>query len=229
MSFDAAVDAIRAAGIETVRGLPDSLDPAPVGWALSALRSANGRSLRLVLPTAGDVRGVPTVMGLPAAAVRAGQVVVGSGLAFLPDQDRCSHGGWQAHDVSNASPVVATPGEQQTVAQAAGALRLAVLEATDALAALEVARWNPGVASLSSRQVPLCLPPDHDPSAAALATRCAQLDAVLDLAGADAPGAAINAFAASRRDAALRPLGLAVREALMTAYSAGSVQPRIDR
>ncbi|MBA3339815.1 MAG: hypothetical protein H0T54_08770 [Geodermatophilaceae bacterium] len=230
VSYDSAVSAIHTAGIRTVRGLPDNPEPAPVGWALGALRACGGSPLRLVLPVPGDVRGVPAVPGLPAAAIRAGQLVVGSELALLPEDHRSAGTDWTAWDATTGSaPVPATPGEQLTVAQAAGALRLAVLEATDVLASLDVARWSPAVDSLSQRAQQMSLPPDHDPNAAALAIRCTQLVPMLELANTDAPGGAISARAAAHRDAALRPLSVAVREALMTSFSIVCTGRTVDR
>ena len=49
--------------------------------------------------------------------------------------------------------------------------------------------------------------------------RAQRLAAVLDLAMADAPGGAVNHAQAARRDAALRPLAAAVREAVTAAYN----------
>ncbi|MGI8723097.1 MAG: hypothetical protein ACR2JG_12810 [Geodermatophilaceae bacterium] len=231
VSYDAAVSAIHEAGIGTVRGLPNHPEPAPVGWALSALRSAGGTPLRLVLPVPGDIRGVPDSPGLAAAATHAGQLVVGFGVAFFPDPDPdpSAHRVWLAWELAEAMPATTTPGEQQTVSQAEGALKLAVLEATHVLAALDVARWNPAAESLLRREPLLALPQDHEPSAAALATRATRLSAILELARADAPGGAINAYGAAHRDAALRPLSVAVREALMTAYSAIPVRRTVNR
>ena len=196
---------------------------------MSAVRARGELPLRLVLPVAGDIRGVPGVPGLSAAATLAGQLVLGPDLAFLPDGDPSADGGWLAVDVSGAEPVTATPGDLQTVSQAAGALRLAVLEATDALAELDVARWSAGVKALPRRQRVVHLPPDHESSAAALAARCSQLAAILELAGEDAPGGANNAHGAIRRDAALRPLSIAVRQGLMCAYSSIPLSRHLDR
>lgn len=229
VSFDATVTAIHNAGIRVVRGLPEHPEPVPVGWALGALRAVSGPPLRLVLPVPGDIRGVPGIPELLAAATRAGQLVVGSGLALLPEGERADGSGWRAHQVTDPASVPTSPGAQQTVSQATGALRLAVLAATDELAALDVARWNPEVASLRQREQPVSLPPDHEPAAAALAIRCSQLAAILELAGDDAPGGAINASGAGRRDAALRPLAVAIREGLMTAYSHVPISRTVDR
>jgi hypothetical protein len=229
VSYDAAVAAINAAGISVIGGLPGHDEPVPVGWVFSALRSPGGTPLRLVLPVPGDIRGVPSIPGLAAAAARVGQLVIGSGLGMLPDDPEMGGTSWRVWEVADPGICPATPGEQQTVPQAAGALRLAVLQATDALAALDVARWNREVPALRRREQPISLPPDHDPAAAALAHRGAQLTAVLELAAADAPGGAITAFGAGHRHAALQPLAVAVREALMTAFSAISAGRTVDR
>ncbi|MBJ7453461.1 MAG: hypothetical protein JHC71_15480, partial [Blastococcus sp.] len=49
--------------------------------------------------------------------------------------------------------------------------------------------------------------------------RALRVAAVLDLATADAPGGAVNQAQAARRDAVLRPLSAAVREAVTAAYN----------
>lgn len=204
-----------------VRGLPDHPDPAPVGWALSALRGGGGRPLRLVLPISGDIRGVPPVTGLAAAAIEAGQLVVGSGLVLLPDLHSVADGGWLAWDVGETISGYAAPGAQLSTAAAAGALRLAVLDASETLLRLDVARWHPPKAdSLHARQRPIALPPDHEPAAAALAAKAHQLAAIVEVARADGPGGAVTAAPARQRDAALNTLAISVREALMVAYSA---------
>lgn len=219
-SFDAAADAIRRAGVGVVRGLADHPDPAPVGWALSALRAGGGRPLRLVLPISGDIRGVPPVTGLAAAAIAAGQLVVGAGLALLPDPQSAADGGWLAWDVGETTSGYAAPGAQLSTAAAAGALRLAVLEASETLLRLDVARWHPKADSLHSRQRSIVLPPDHEPAAAALAAKAHQLAAILEVARADGSGGAVSAAPARQRDGTLNTLAVSVREALMVAYSA---------
>lgn len=229
VSYDEVVDALHEVGIRTVRGLPGHPEPVPVGWGMSAVRAGGGTPLRLVLPAAGDIRGVPVVPRLAEAAIQAEQLVVGPGIAFIPDADPSSDGDLLAWDVSGAASAPATPGEQQTISQAAGALRLGILEAADALARLDVARWNPAVESLRRRERGVRLPPDHEPSAAALVASCTQIAAILELARADAPGGAISANGATHRDAALRPLAVTIREALMTAYSATCDRRSADR
>lgn len=219
VSFDAAVDALADAGIATVRGLPDNAGVVPIGWALTELR-AHDQRVRLVLPAPGDIRGVPPVPGLAAVAVHAGQLVRGSRLAFTPDPDPSAESGWLAWDLRELS-VIPAPAEQLTLAQAEGALRVATLQATDLLRDLDVARWNPAAAELLRPRVGrrLPLPPDHDREATVLVGRAQSLCGILDLAGADAPGAALSASAASAREAALAPLRVVVRDALAVAIS----------
>lgn len=219
VSFDAAVDALADAGIATVRGLPDNAGVVPIGWALTELRTHDER-VWLVLPAPGDIRGVPPMPGLAAVAVQAGQLVRGSRLALTPDPDPSAESGWLAWDLRELS-VIPAPAEQLTLAQAAGTLRMATVQASDLLGDLDVARWNPAAAELlrrpDGRRLPL--PPDHDREAALLVARAQALLGILDLAGADAPGAALSASAAASREAALAPLRVVVRDALAVAIS----------
>jgi hypothetical protein len=62
-------------------------------------------------------------------------------------------------------------------------------------------------------------PHDHDPLALSVLGRAQRLAKVLDLAMADAPGAAVNHAQAAARDDALRPLADAVREATTAAFN----------
>ena len=88
---------------------------------------------------------------------------------------------------------------------------------------LDLARWNPEVpallAGLGKPSPGPVLPDDHDQVAVSVLGRAQRLAAVLDLAMADAPGGAVNHAQAARRDAALRPLADAVREATTAAYN----------
>jgi len=107
---------------------------------------------------------------------------------------------------------------------AAGALDLAIRDAARALADLDLARWHPEVptllAGLAKPSRLTGLPPDHDPVAVSVLARTQRLAQVLDLAMADAPGAAVTHAQAAARDDALRPLSAAVREATVAAYNA---------
>ena len=106
-------------------------------------------------------------------------------------------------------------------AQAEADLSVALAEATAALSQLDVAAWRPELAgSLAALRKPdhgTDLPPGFSPRARRLFARASVLDRVLALAAVVAPGGAVNAFEAQRRDDALRPLMSACRQALMAA------------
>ena len=84
--------------------------------------------------------------------------------------------------------------------------------------------WRPGGPSWPDRSAALRrpdngtdLPPGFSPRARRLFARASVLDRVLALAAAVAPGGAVNGFEAQQRDAALRPLTVACRRALVAA------------
>jgi hypothetical protein len=128
---------------------------------------------------------------------------------------------WTAFPLDGADP--APPPVEGTLRSVSGALDLAVGDAARTLAGLDVARWHPEVpgllAGLSKATAP-GLPHDHDPLGLSVLGRAQRLAAVLDLAMADAPGAAVNQARAAARDSALRPLADAVREAVTAAFNA---------
>jgi hypothetical protein len=107
------------------------------------------------------------------------------------------------------------------VGEADRALRAALPEAADTLAALEVARWRPEVADrlMNLRHRPrMVAPAGVPPRCAELAARGLQALDIVALALADDGGALTVAEAESRR-AALQPLGRAARRALVAAAS----------
>ena len=220
-SYDEALDAVAGSSAHRVVGLPGTDEAVPLGWALTALRSAAERRFRLVLPVPGDVRGVPRVPGLAAQALEAGQAAVGERLALVPEILGAEAIAWTAFSLEGAEPV--TPPVEGSLRSVSGALDLAVRAAARTLVDLDLARWHPEVpallAGLASTRAP-GLPHDHDPLAISVLGRAQRLAAVLDLALADAPGRAVNHAQAAARDDALRPLAQAVREATAAAYNA---------
>jgi len=107
------------------------------------------------------------------------------------------------------------------VGEADRALRSALPEAADALAALDVARWRPEVADqlMNLRHRPaLAAPPGVPPRCVELAARGLQALEIVALALAD-DGGALTALDAEARRAALLPLGRAGRRALVAAAS----------
>jgi hypothetical protein len=221
-SYDEALDALLGATAHRVTGLPGTDEGVPLGWALTALRGLGERRFRLVLPVPGDVRGLPAVPGLAALALDSGQAAVGERLVLVPESIGPEAVGWTAFAVDGAPP--AAPPVEGTLRSVSGALDLAVADAARTLAGLDVARWNPEVPALLAglaRPSPAPgLPADHDPLALSVLGRAQRLAQVLDLAMADAPGAAVNHAQAAARDSALRPLAQAVREAISAAFNA---------
>ena len=220
-SFDEVLDALLGERLHTVSGLPGSTASVPLAAALTTLRGLGERRFHLVLPVPGDVRGLPRAPGLAPLALEAGQVAVGARLALVPEAIGPDAVAWTAFPLDGAEPT--PPPVEGTLRSVSGALDLAVVDAARTLAGLDVARWSPEVpgllAGLSKATAP-GLPHDHDPLALSVLGRAQRLAAVLDLAMADAPGAAVNHSRAAARDSALRPLADAVREAVTAAFNA---------
>ncbi len=220
-SYDEALDAVTGTTAHLVVGLPGSPEAVPLGVAMASLRSLGERRLRLVLPVPGDTRGLPAVPGLVAATLEAGQAAVGARIALVPERLGPEVTSWTAMDLAAAPPVA--PAVEGSLRAVSGGLDLAVADSARTLAELDLARWNPEVpallAGLARRTHAPGLPEDHDQLAASVLGRTQRLSRVLDLAMADAPGAAVTHAQAARRDAALRPLAEAVREATAAAYN----------
>jgi hypothetical protein len=220
-SYDAALDALLGDTAHRVVGLPGTEEAVPLGWALSALRGLGERRLRLVLPVPGDTRGVPADPPLVAQALESGQAAVGDRVALVPEELGPEVISWTAVDLAAAPPV--PPLVEGNLRAVSGELDLAVGDAARTLAALDLARWNPEVptllAGLGRTTKAPGLPDDHDPLALSVLARAQRLSRVLDLAMADAPGAAVTHAQAAARDSALRPLATAVRHATVAAYN----------
>lgn len=221
VSYDEALDALTAEAAHTVVGFPEAQAGAPLGAALSGLRGLGEQRLRLVLPVPGDVAGLPPLPAVTGPALRTGQAVLGDRLALVPERAGPEALTWTAvalDGVRTAPPV------EGSLRSAAGALDRAIRDAAGTLAGLDLARWHPEVpallAQLGAPATAPHLPPDHDPEALRILARAQRLAAVLELATADAPGAAVTSAQMAARAEALRPLSTAVREAITTAYNA---------
>ncbi|TFV85644.1 hypothetical protein [Blastococcus sp. CT_GayMR16] len=220
-SYDHALDALSGDTAHRVSGLPGSDETVPLGSALSALRGLGEQRFRLVLPVPGDVRGLPAVPSLAAVALESGQAAVGTRLVLVPEPLGPEVIVWTAFPLDGAPPVA--PPVEGTLRAVSGHLDLAVADTARTLAGLDLARWNPEVpallAGLGRTTSAPALPDDHDPLAVSVLGKAQRLAAVLDLAMADAPGAAVNHAQAAARDTALRPLADAVREATTAAFN----------
>jgi hypothetical protein len=221
-SYDDALDALVGDAAHRVTGLPGTDEAVPLGWALTALRTSGEQRLRLVLPVAGDVRGLPRVPGLTESALEAGQSAVGERLALVPEPLGPEAVQWTAFDLAGAPP--AAPAVEGSLRSVSSTLDLAVGDAARTLVELDLARWHPEVPTLlaglaKAAHVP-GMPPGSDPLALSLLARAQRLGRVVDLALTDAPGGAVTHRQAAARDDALRPLADAVREAVTAAYNA---------
>lgn len=211
----------------TVAGAQDVAD----GGTLDELVAAWGggeRSAAAVLPVPGDLSGVPAAVS--DLALDAGECVLvhvaGRSWAAVPDvvtfgppQDEGHLVTWQVRAVPDWR--ASLPGVVGTLAEAEQSMRHALIEAAQALADLDVARWRPdaadAIASLRSTADPgWALPPDVGARTVRVLATATRLRAVVELATAD-DGGAINLWQADQRSAALRHVDHAARRAIAAA------------
>jgi hypothetical protein len=205
---DLALDAVTADG-----RLHCGVDGEPLAGMLGRLRAAGATGCGLALPVEGDPLGLGGPAELTAAALDAGEAVVASaaGLALVPDV---------GEEVVTWQVLPARPRQLPDVGEADRALRRTTIEAAEALAALDVARWRPEAADLltGTRRTPIPAPDGVPARCAELAGRALVAEAVVAVA-LDDDGAAVSASEILLRRAALEPLGSAARRALVAACS----------
>jgi hypothetical protein len=226
--YDDVAEALDDASEHTVSGLPGSWQEVSLRAALATFSRVSPADVRLVLPAPGDPRGLPGPGPFTSAALEAEEgILVGDvGLVPEPQEYRSGSGDtwqaitWHVHPL----PPHRVPAELAVPAEAEVELATALSEATSALAALDVARWRPELApalrALRRGAGTADLPTGYDQRSRRLYARAGVLDRVLALASHDAPGAAVNAFEANQRSAALKPLATACRRALVAACNA---------
>lgn len=206
-SLDEAAAAVAAPADppHRVAGLPGEDGPVSLPYALGRLRGLGAAGLRLVLPRPGDVSGLPGPAGFNRSALEAGAAVVavGAGLALLP----AGRAAWRAYAVADDARSWLTGPEADR------ALTAAVREAAEALADLDVARWDPRVAALQAETAAARLP-----SGRALAARAVRLLAVVEVA-LDGEGGAVSAAQLAARREALQAVADAARRAVEAACS----------
>lgn len=212
----ADADAAEATGLPQVPGER----PAQLAELLAVLRRLGTASPVLLLPAAGDVRGLDGGGPFTTAALRAGEA------ALLPEEriglapGRLDNGTlrWTAYRLAG------TPALDHTgLAEAELALTEAVRDSAGALAALEVARERPDVhdalrARLRER-TPVRWPAGMPGRSLRVLQRADEIAAILALADDDDPGGAVSASAAAQRAEALRPPVAAVRAARRAAIA----------
>jgi hypothetical protein len=226
VSYDDVVDETVGDEEHLVADAPGAWTDIPLREAVGTLSKLHPDEIRLVLPASGDPRGLPGPGAFASAAMEAGEGVVARGLGLVPQvRTHVSGSGdtfeivvWQAYTVTE--PARLGTGEPNA-SEAEADLSAALAEATATLTRLDVAAWRPELAgSLAALRRPhngTDLPPGFSPRARRLYARASVLDRMLALAGEVAPGGAINGHEAQQRDAALRPLTVACRRALVAA------------
>jgi len=205
---DLALDAVTADG-----RLHVGVDGEPLAGLLGRLRAAGSTGCGLALPVEGDPLGLGGPAELTGAALDTGEAVVApeAGLALVPDV---------GEEVVTWRVLPARPRQLPDVGEADRALRRTTIEAAEALASLDVARWRPEAADLltGTRRAPLPAPEGVPARCVELAGRALVAEAVVEVALAD-DGAAVSASEIMQRRAALDPLERAARRALVAACS----------
>lgn len=216
VSLDDARDAV--VGEDTahhVAGLPDEPDAVPLIVALGRLRGMGAHGAGLALPVPGDPLGLAGPVPFNTEALDAEEAVVLAGVdAGLVPHVAGAGVTWVVHRAS-ALRQMPDPSEADR------GLRQALLDAANALAALDVARWRPEVADeLLSLRAPsdLVLPPGVEGRAVRLASLAARCRRIVALALED-DGGAVSAAEAEGRRSALAPLDHAARRGLVAACS----------
>lgn len=188
----------------SVRALPGS--GAASGSTALLLPLLRDQHPELVLPAAGDLRGLPVGrQALRDAALISGAAVV------LPARDVtivAVDEQWRIWPGSATQPPLDAPAVREE------------LDAAVSRAALLFARHELGIEALDARRAVLehqdrltfALPPGTPSRAAALLERAVTLEAILAVAGRDR-SAAVTAVEGARVDAALAPLAAAARDA----------------
>ncbi|MCT2587046.1 hypothetical protein [Actinophytocola gossypii] len=192
---------------------------------LASLRLAGVGGARLVMPVAGDVRGLGGPSEFATEALRAGEAIVfetdAGGLGLVPERVGRDDSGivrWTVFPTPRLAPVPNVPlGEAEH--ELTGAMRVAA----GMLIELGVAKRRAGVREeLQARVADRTRSswPDGMPQRALrVLQRAAEVSGILELAMEDEPGGALSASAAHKRAEALRPLFQAVRTARCAAVA----------
>ncbi|MFI5933604.1 hypothetical protein [Actinoplanes sp. NPDC051494] len=225
--FDELADEIATDEEHLVADAPGTWTDVPLTQALPAFAKLHPDDIRLVLPAPGDPRGLPGPGELTGAALLAGEAVMAPDFGVVPEVRTHTSGSgvtfetvlWKFYPVAECKPVF-----QMGAAEAEAELTQALADATTQLTRLDVAHWRPELAgalqALRRPESTATLPPGFDPRSRRLFARASVLDQVLTLAEHNAPGGAVNTYEAQQRDAALRPLMSACRQALVAACNA---------
>ncbi|HEY3606490.1 MAG TPA: hypothetical protein VGL06_03270 [Pseudonocardiaceae bacterium] len=198
---------------------------------LAAARRLGSKAGELVLPVAGDLRGLRGHASFAAAALHAGEAAVlttspdaaaelgvTSDIGLVPEHVADGVLRWTAFRLLSAPLADPTPlGEAEH--ELSGAMRAAAT----ALVELDVARHRPGVreeiSAVVEGQPRSPWPPGMPSRALRVLQRAGEVAAILQVATSDDPGGAVSASAIRRHAEALRPLDHAVRTARRAAVA----------
>lgn len=206
-----------------------SCDGGDLAGLLSALRAAGVAGLRVVLPSPGDVLGLPGPAAVNAEALEAGECVLtvgGPPMALVPEVEgfgsRWEPGTHVTWHVLDCEPSTVT--DVGSLGEAERELREALLSATAALDDLDVARWRPDAAvrlqSLRRGVVSeATLPAGTPPRAVRVVDLAWRVRGIVELAAED-DGGSVSGWEATRRAEALRGLDRTGRRALVAAANA---------
>ena len=226
VSLDEAVDAVSGDDARhTASGLPGS-HPDRAG-ALADVMVAwrrHGAGVRLVLPVAGDVRGLPGPAAFRDAALEAGEAVVGGPLGAVPSVVGFGPSSAPTSVVWQVFAIEPAPPDFVDLTDAQFELVTAIRETATALTAADVAGSADQQALAEARRAgeQLELPRGFPQRAVALLAQAERMQAVLDLALADPVGGAVDRFGIAARTSALRPLITTVRRARLAGYNAAA-------
>jgi hypothetical protein len=210
---------------------PELPDRAGLVDLFAALVTAGATGMRLVLPAAGDVLGLPGPPWFNAVAVEAGECVLvelrdGGALALVPQVtefgSQAEPGAIVTWELYAVRPSRVT--DLGSVAEADQELRLALEAATRELARLDVARWRDDAAARLATirdggVEPGLLPPTVPPRCLRVLATAARVRAIVELAGED-DGGSVTGWEAGARTVALRDLDRVSRRAVVAAVNA---------
>jgi hypothetical protein len=197
----------------------------PLREVLIAWRRA-GSAVHLVLPVAGDVRGLPGPAPFHSAALEAGEAVVGFRLGIVPRIVEYGPSSAATTVLWQAFALDPLPEDFIQLSDAQYDLTTVIRDSAEALSVADVSNWVDDLAEAlhDARRAgeQLRLPPQSPSAAVALLAQAERLQAVLDIALSDPTGGAIDRAGIAARTAGLQPLITAVRRARIAAYNAGS-------
>jgi hypothetical protein len=237
-AIDDAVTAVQGADLPHAVDLSNVPFDAPVDGLVglfAALRRGGVTRLRLLLPTEGDLSGLPGPPNFNNAALDVGECVVsddGLPCGFVPIVVR--HGQPDADEagLDSALSVVwcglpireAAPGGGMSDLSESRRLLLTTLqEASAILEKLDVATWagdpTPGLDRVRHRSVSADMPPGTPSRAASVLDLAWRVRTVVEIARQD-DGGAINTWESEQRLQALRRLDVVSRHAVVAAVNA---------